>query len=346
MERKQKRIVIILVVMLVLSVASMFSFYINKFTYNFLQKHFNIISNNQTLLVHFVSVGQGDAFAINLPDGKIAVIDTGPEDSAVTLQNYIQDKVLASKRNKVIDYLILTHADLDHIGGAMQLLNNFKVDTIYMPAFKDSNSFLELQNFVKNSKIQTKFNENGIKIEQNGYCFEFFGPIENFSNSNESCPVIRLEYLNQSFLFTADIDADIEKALIEKFGARLQSDVLKVAHHSSKYSSSMEFVSAVQPKYAVISCGENGYGHPADAAIENLIAFGAQIFRTDTDGNIVFAVNKFYNLSVNTGDLSIIANNFDICNSFLVVHLILSTIVLKIIFTKEKTKHTRKTLEN
>ena len=117
-NEKKVKISILLLIMLVLSVISLFYQSINPFLRRKLCEDFSIVSKRDAMLVHFISIGQGDAIAINLPNGKIMLIDCGLEESNVTLANYLSSKVFHDKRNNYIDYLVLTHADIDHTGGA------------------------------------------------------------------------------------------------------------------------------------------------------------------------------------------------------------------------------------
>lgn len=296
----------------------------------------NIVSNNKALLVHFISVGQGDAVAINLPDNKTMLIDTGPENANVTFTTYLNENVLGSKRNNYVDYLILTHADADHVGGALRFLKNFKVGTIYLPNyFSNTDTFYNLLDYITQNNLNIVENKDGIVIAENNYRIEFFGPLSNTS-SNESCPTIRLEYLNKSFLFTADIVAENEEELISTYGNKLKSDVLKVAHHGSKYSSSAQFLSVVDADYAVISCGKNDFGHPADTVIDNLTQQGSTILRTDNNGNILFAVSKNYNLAVLCGKYVITPLKLHVAYLGLLIEIILVIKFIILLTTKTK----------
>lgn len=330
--------------MLLFSIVGLFYAFLNPLLVKLLTKA-KIVTNHNTMLVHFVSVGQGDAIAVNLPDGKVMLIDCGTEEKNVTLTQYLEENVFNTSRKKFIDYLILTHADIDHTGGALRVLQNYGVGTIFMPPeIEDAeytNYFLNLKNFIKSAKIEEKINENGIKIAQKGYQIEFFGPLEAYNSTNENCPVIKLTFKNFSFLFTGDITDNIETDLVNNFGLALDCDVLKVAHHGSKNSSSAQFLSAASPKYAVVCCDYNSYGHPTNQAVARLKAAGAEILRTDLNGNIVFAVGQNYNLAVLTGKYYVTNVIFDYRYIFLLVDAILAIKVVVIIF--KKTKNTKKT---
>ena len=129
MKNKQKiKISIVLsVIMLTISLFCVFYAKINSTIENFMFNKFGVISRKGNLLVHFIDVGQGDAIAVNLPNDEVLLIDAGPKNNNVKFTNYVKQNVLNSKTDLVIDYLILTHADADHIGGAMLLLQEFDV---------------------------------------------------------------------------------------------------------------------------------------------------------------------------------------------------------------------------
>lgn len=110
------------------------------------------------------------------------------------------------------------------------------------------------------------------------------------TSSNDSSLVIMLEYGSFSFLFTGDISNKTESKLVSS-GVDLSCDVLKVAHHGSKSSSSLEFLKATGAKYSVICVGQNSYGHPTSSALNNLASAGMVIYRTDKDGNVEFSTN-------------------------------------------------------
>ena len=287
-------------------------------------------------MVHFISVGQGDAIAINLPDDKVMIIDTGPEDSAVTLTNYIEHNVLNNSHNKKIDYLILTHADSDHIGGALRLLKQFDIKNIYIPYMESyTDSFLRLINYIKNGNYNILSDFNDFIDDSSVFNLEIFGPFDN-SDTNDSCPIIKLEYLEVSFLFTGDISTNIEEILLLDYYEKIDSDIIKIAHHGSKYSSSLEFLQAVSPEYAVISCGNNSYGHPTDIVINNISETGAKILRTDLKGNILFSVSETNSYNILTNDYIIIEILIDYRFLILIFDCIILISICVIIFKKKK----------
>lgn len=121
---------------------------------------------------------------------------------------------------------------------------------------------------------------------------EYKEMLENSDDENALCLIVKAEYKGRSVLFTGDIDSEYEKELVEIYGAGLQSDILKAAHHGSKYSSCSEFLEAVSPKICVIQVGTNLYGHPTPEAIERIETAGSALFRNDTDGAVLVYSEK------------------------------------------------------
>ena len=260
-KQKIKSLIIIFSLTIIFTSTCIFYGEINPFIINLFADRFSIISNKDNLLVHFINVGQADALAVNLPDGKIMLIDTGSEEVNTTYVNYLKENVLNTKVNNVIDYLVLSHADVDHIGGTIKLFQNFKINTVFMPKIhSDSEFYLKTLEIVQNNYHYRTLGED-FEINGQGYKISFF-EILNESNTNDSSQVVKLEYLNKSFLFVGDISKSVEDDYVLEHADKLDADVLKVSHHGSNSSSSDEFINAVSPDYSVISVGKgNDYGH-------------------------------------------------------------------------------------
>lgn len=266
---------------------------INKSLKVFLLENFSIVQLKDNLLVHYISVGQGDATAINFPDGRVMLIDAGPDDSASTLSSYLTNKVFNNQTDFTIDYFILTHADADHIGGAMRILSDFDIGIIYMPIIEsETNVYKNLVKYINENNINSEIISAKVELV-GGVNLEIFEPLDRTSTNN-TCPLIKLEFYDTSFLFTGDIDSSAESEFIRLYGDELDIDVLKVAHHGSSYSTSEEFIKATTPEYSVISVGKNSYGHPSSEVLNRLETNGVENYRTDINGNILFLVGKDY----------------------------------------------------
>ncbi|MBQ8522521.1 MAG: MBL fold metallo-hydrolase [Clostridia bacterium] len=297
MEKKQKKeyiqIVILSVFILIFAISMIFSSSISKGIKNLLFKA-DVKASKYDLIVHFINVGQGDAIALTLPNDKVMLIDSGPKSSQNYLVSYIKDSVLSSNNELVIDYLILTHSDIDHSGGMCAIFSEFDVKNFFRPNIASESE--QSSDFALKSTLD-EYNETIIKAQQEkdlqinviNQEYEFyidkvlvqiFAPLKIYGTTNEMSPIIKVSYLGKSFLFTGDINSECENDMIKKYGAELDADVLKVAHHGSSTSTSVEFIKAVTPNYAVICVGTNSYGHPNASVVSNLMEAGSQVLTT------------------------------------------------------------------
>ncbi len=244
------------------------------------------------LAVHFLDVGQADAILV-VDGDKTLMIDTGDwpngEDKEYML-NYIEDLGIT-----VIDYLVLTHPDADHIGGAPEVINTFTVKNCIMPnATKTSATFEKTISALEDNNVNVIPPEPGDDYTLKNATFRILAPLsEEYKDSNDYSVVLRLQYGERSILFTGDAEKGSEAEIVEKYtSADLSADVLKVSHHGSTTSTTQRFLELVDPDYAVISCGVgNSYGHPHDEVIERLTEKEIEILRTDEDGTIVLTTD-------------------------------------------------------
>ncbi len=254
------------------------------------QKVFDLAKINN-LKVNFLNVGQGDAIFIETPQIHQILIDGGPGSAVLEkLQKFM------SFYDRTIDLVILTHPDKDHIEGLLEVLKRYKIDYILWTGTKRSGSFYQewLSLLTKSEKQGTKIITAKLdqEIKAGNVVIDILHPFEDltgkeFTNKdNDTGIVSHLIFGQNTFLFTADISSKVEKEFVSK-GINLKSDVLKVAHHGSKYSSSNEFLENVKPKIAVISVGKNSYGHPTPETLQRLENFGIHILRTDEYGDVI-----------------------------------------------------------
>lgn len=246
-------------------------------------------SPKEELEIDLIDVGQGDSILVKTSDNKSLLIDSGDEDFA---RNVIRD--LKINKIKKLDYILLTHSDSDHSGGASKLLDEIKAETILLSREEKSNPIIE--NILKKSidyNIKIKY----LKADDSFNLGEFtsiyiLSPSNISSDPNQNSLVFLMKYDNYSFLFTGDADSSVEKNILSKYNLE-HCNFLKVAHHGSKTSSSEEFISTINPDISVISCGyKNKYGHPNEETIASLEKYNSKIYRTDLDGDIKFYFNK------------------------------------------------------
>lgn len=244
--------------------------------------------NSNDLRVIFFDVGQGDAILVSRGGNQI-LIDGGKDGKLILekLGKYIPFW------DRTIEVILATHPDQDHIGGLIDVARAYKISTILetnaqsesqtYKAWKESIS--NIQKIEAKKGVDIKFPEGG-KISVLHPFFEVSGKAESETNGNSIAA--KLVQGENSFLFTGDLPGEEERALIGS-QADLKSNVLKVAHHGSKYSTSEEFLAAVRPLQAIISVGkDNRYGHPAREIIDRLLRNKITIHRTDELGDIIY----------------------------------------------------------
>lgn len=231
--------------------------------------------------VHFLDVGQGDA-AIIVCDGESMIIDGGPPPASQYIYWYISEKLGIPE----MKYMIATHPHEDHIGGLSAALNAAVIDVILTPVLEwDTRQFSSMIKYADMQGTPVIIPEEGDIYQLGGATVTILSCWPDAWDTNCMSIVCRIDYDNVSFLFTGDAEDMLEYMMIDS-GYDLTADVLKVGHHGSSTSSTEEFLQAVHPKYAVISCGiDNQYGHPRPEVLERLNA--AEIYRTDQDGTII-----------------------------------------------------------
>ena len=238
--------------------------------------------SGDTLRVNYIDVGQGDSIFIELPNKETMLIDAGEAYEADNVINYIKNLGISK-----IDYIVGTHPHTDHIGGLEEVINTFVVGSIYMPkATSTSKTYLDLLTTISDKGLKVKNAKSGVVVlDENDLKLEFIAPnSDSYSELNNYSAVLKLTYLDNKFLFMGDAETLSE----DEVTSDVDADVIKVGHHGSDSSSSLEFVKKVSPEYAIIMVGEgNSYNHPYQSIIDRYLSVGANVLRTDLDGNIV-----------------------------------------------------------
>ena len=211
------------------------------------------------------------------------MIDCGNNNMGTKIQYYLQKQGV-----KKLDYVIGTHPDADHIGGMDVILYKFDADRVFLPDVEaDTATYRDVVDTCRQENYKIEHPETGAEYKLGAAGFTVLSPAREYSESNDNSIVIRLEYKDRSFLLMGDASEIVERDLMES-GVMLQSDVIKLGHHGSKYSSSRQFLKAVGADYAVISCGkDNSYGHPHKRVMKYLKSLGIKQFRTDKQGTVV-----------------------------------------------------------
>ncbi len=253
-----------------------------------------VLSENKLLKVDFLDVGQGDSVFIQTPENHQILIDGGPDSSLLRKLS-----VVMPFWDRTFDLVVLSHPESDHMQGLLEALQSYKADYILWSGVKKVNS-PEYDKWIsildKQQKMGAKIliAQAGQEIKAGNVLIETLYPFESLEGkemkktSNDSCVVAKLIYGKDSFLFVGDISSVAEKELADS-KENIKSEVLKVAHHGSKYSTSDLFLENVRPEVAVISVGaKNTYGHPTLEVLQRLEKSGIKMFRTDKDGDIMF----------------------------------------------------------
>lgn len=242
-----------------------------------------IISNN--LEVVFFDVGQGDSAFIETPDKFQVLIDGGPD---LTVLDKLGKEMPFYDRT--INLIVLTHTDYDHLFGLLEVLKRYEIKNILWTGIADStDNYKEWLRLIKEEGANIIIAEAGQKIvlqKEPLIYLDIIYPFERLENketevSNDASVVLKLVSEEKTFLFTGDIPQKIEKQLTD-----IRADILKISHHGSKNSSSAEFLEAVGPKTAVISVGENKWGHPSPETLQRLKQSGINVLITKEAGDI------------------------------------------------------------
>ncbi len=238
------------------------------------------------LVLRFLDVGQGDCSLIETPEGYV-LIDAGPEESQELL--CLRLRQLGITR---IELAVFSHADEDHIGGADGVLSEIEVGEVWLNTpIPDTPAGRLLQEAIERQETVFSTVCVGQVWQLGDLVLSVLAPL-NPSNEdgNENSLVVRLQYRDVSALFSGDAGVEQERALLAAYGkAQIDCDLYKVGHHGSRTSSCKEFVEEMSPDFAVISCGAgNSFGHPMGVVLETLQSCGAEVLRTDLDGELIF----------------------------------------------------------
>ncbi|BCN31748.1 DNA internalization-related competence protein ComEC/Rec2 [Anaeromicropila herbilytica] len=249
-----------------------------------------IPSRESGLFVTFLDVGQGDGIIMRTPSRTTYMIDGG-STSVTSVGKYRIEKYLKYKGIGVIDYAIMTHADDDHISGLEEMLADGEIEIkhLVMPntALKDE-AYMGLIDLARQKQIPIQLIQKGDSIRDGKVQITCLHPSEDYETESRNAysTVLSVKYIDFDLLLTGDVAEDGEDALL-KSGLLKDYDVLKVAHHGSKYTTSQEILDIIKPEYSIISCGKrNRYGHPHEELLERLEKMRSNIYITMDQGAI------------------------------------------------------------
>lgn len=245
------------------------------------------IPTDDRLQVTYFDVGQGDSAYVSFPDGKNALIDGGPDKKV--LEGLGRNMPFYRRK---IDIIYLSHPHADHLAGLIHVLNRYEVGRVVLTrAVHSAPEYQEFLTLIKEKNIPTTESILGTDFDFSGEArIKVLYPqgTEGVANLNDTSAVLSLEFKKTRFLFMGDLEKDSTGKMIS-INPDLKADVIKVPHHGSRDAFNEELYKKASPKYAVISVGENKYGHPCPEIIDFFNKSGIGYLRTDRDGDVKFA---------------------------------------------------------
>lgn len=254
------------------------------------------------LTVTMLDVGQGDSIVCEY--GNISFLIDGGGERYYAVGDNIVLPYLNSRGITNLDFVFVSHIDTDHINGIIEIADSIEIEKIFLPKTTSKDGkFIELSEVASENNIPMYYVEAGdsVYISDNFY-IEILHPSVDFTrnDNNENSIVCKMTYYETSILFTGDVEQYGEKFMLNN-NVDVSADILKVGHHGSKTSTTENFLNAVAPKIALISCKENNmYNHPSESVIESLENNEVDIYRTDLQDAIVLDIGKSGNISIKT----------------------------------------------
>lgn len=314
-EKKDRKIkfVVFAIVMVILASLCVFSAFVPPEEWKYYVALPNLSKRTEgELRIHFLDVGQADSTLIEFPDGQTLLLDGGDVDADEKILRYLN-----ALKIETLDYILLTHGDIDHCGSLQKVFERKTVKKVFTPyvstdELTGTSAFVNFLTAIENSSAEVEVAKRFSKIESidERYPFTFSilfpysgesGGNENF-DENELSTICWLDYMGKSTLFCGDTNADILQKLVfenelgefNKMGVDLAStEILKVPHHGGNDGLYEEFFDFVSVETAVISCGKNNpYGHPASGTLKFLRDSNVEVYRTDWHGDVVVRVDK------------------------------------------------------
>lgn len=289
-KRKNTKLVsylIIAVILLVSAVISNFVFGEDENLFDSAGLRGQTVTDGK-MMVEFIDVGQGDCTLIT-DSQAVILIDGGEVGEAQTVINYLKNKNITT-----IDCCIATHPHSDHIGSLAKVFEEFEVVDVIMPEIPEkiiptTSTYEKFLSSLSENAENVLPAEYGETYSYGQMTLEILGPVDAYNDLNDMSVISKVTFGETSVVLTGDAETPSEKDMLSLRNVDYSADILKVGHHGSKTSTSEEWLTAVNPQFAVISCGlDNDYGHPHKQLVNRLDKFNVEYYRTDLMGDIVF----------------------------------------------------------
>ncbi|MGC9435722.1 MAG: PKD domain-containing protein, partial [Methanomicrobiales archaeon] len=240
--------------------------------------------------VYFIDVGQGDSIFIQTPDSRNILIDSGEDSISSVVTGFLGNHSVST-----IDVMVATHPDADHIGGLDEVLESYQVLSVYHPGYeRATTAYTEFINAAEDEGCpiytDAQLDPGDMMNWSAEVDFQLLSIDNDSVDSNEASIILKMTYGTVDFLFTADMDFDMEDDLIAS-PYDIDIEILKVAHHGSKYATDNDFLAETTPEVGVICVGDNLYGHPTNETITRLYSHGVEVYRTDNNGTVIVTTN-------------------------------------------------------
>ena len=237
--------------------------------------------SSQPFEMHFIDVGQALSVLVEC-DGQFMLYDGGNVDDGSLVVSYLQKQGVEQ-----LQYVFCSHAHEDHVGGLAAVMAKFPAGHAYSPVTEASTKcFNDFVKYTQQQGLQLEVPSVGTVWPLGSATVTMLGPVTQYSETNNTSLVLRIDYGSTSFLLTGDMENTAETDLVNS-GANLKADVLQVGHHGSSTSTGYLFLNAVLPEMGVISCGAgNKYGHPHEETLSILRDAKVDVYRTDLQGTI------------------------------------------------------------
>ncbi|HRH23494.1 MAG TPA: MBL fold metallo-hydrolase [Candidatus Magasanikbacteria bacterium] len=258
-------------------------------------------NGQNNLEITFLDIGQGDATYITFANGEDMLVDCAIDGRILEALGRVMDW-----KDKEIDYLVVTHPDLDHYGGCEEVMNRFEIKHVVYNGLKKEDSklwksfdaaahmegeYMEITHptdwIIASTTLTFSYPDHEIGVDSKipGRKID--------TGSNDTSIVMKVFHGNTSVLLMADAEDALEKYLIETYGQELDADILKLGHHGSDTSSGEDLLELVSPADAIVSAGiDNSYGHPSRRVLKRLSRVSSTVWRTDEQGDIIVVIGE------------------------------------------------------